>query len=106
MLALASLRSGNKVSALRQAREMKLASESREKCNVLLRRVEEVLRAIADAEDSKKVCPIFHRIIVRVYLRIGLVLNRITPTSYDNNSYHLYIYKYGRSDEVGGDALK
>lgn len=55
MLALASLKSGNKISALRQARELKLASESREKCNVLLRRVEEVLRAIADAEDSKEV---------------------------------------------------
>ncbi|KAI3736495.1 hypothetical protein L6452_16037 [Arctium lappa] len=55
ILALASLKSGNKISALRQAREMKLASESREKCNVLLRRVEEVLRAIADAEDSKEV---------------------------------------------------
>ncbi|KAJ0565378.1 putative Snf7 family protein [Helianthus annuus] len=53
--ALASLKSGNKVSARRHARELKLSSERREKCDVLLRRVEEVLRAIADAEDSKEV---------------------------------------------------
>ncbi|KAJ0559404.1 putative Snf7 family protein [Helianthus annuus] len=53
--ALASLKSGNKVSARRHARELKLQSERREKCDVLLRRVEEVLRAIADAEDSKEV---------------------------------------------------
>ncbi|XP_071718636.1 uncharacterized protein [Rutidosis leptorrhynchoides] len=53
--ALASLKSGNKAIALRYARKMKLSSESREKCDVLLRRVEEVLRAIADAEDSKEV---------------------------------------------------
>nr|GEU50944.1 charged multivesicular body protein 7 isoform X1 [Tanacetum cinerariifolium] len=53
--ALACLKSGNKAKALRHARELKLSSESREKCDVLLRRVEEVLRAIADAEDSKEV---------------------------------------------------
>lgn len=56
MSALASLKSGNKSSAMRHARELKLASESREKCHVLLMRVEEVLRAIADAQDSKEVC--------------------------------------------------
>ncbi|XP_023743647.1 uncharacterized protein LOC111891814 isoform X2 [Lactuca sativa] len=55
MSALASLKSGNKSSAMRHARELKLASESREKCHVLLMRVEEVLRAIADAQDSKEV---------------------------------------------------
>ncbi|KAJ9556033.1 hypothetical protein OSB04_010647 [Centaurea solstitialis] len=54
MLALASLKSGNKVGALRQARELKLASESREKCNVLLRRVEEVLTAIAMLKIQKR----------------------------------------------------
>ncbi|KAI7748433.1 hypothetical protein M8C21_007591 [Ambrosia artemisiifolia] len=53
--ALASLKSGNKVNARRHARELKLSSERREKCDALLRRVEEVLRAIADAEDSKEV---------------------------------------------------
>ncbi|XP_076892945.1 uncharacterized protein LOC143544838 [Bidens hawaiensis] len=53
--ALASLKSGNKVIARRHARELKLSSDRREKCDVLLRRVEEVLRAIADAEDSKEV---------------------------------------------------
>ncbi|PWA35405.1 SNF7 family protein [Artemisia annua] len=53
--ALACLKSGNKAKALRHARELKLSSETREKCDVLLRRVEEVLRAIADAEDSKEV---------------------------------------------------
>jgi len=58
--ALASLKSGDKVRARRHARELKLSSESRDKCDVLLRRVEEVLRAIADAEDSKEVCVIFH----------------------------------------------
>lgn len=55
MSALASLKSGNKAIALRHVRELKLSSESREKSDVLLRRVEEVLRAIADAEDSKEV---------------------------------------------------
>lgn len=55
MSALASLKSGNRISAMRHARELKLASESREKCHVLLRRVEDVLRAIADAQDSKEV---------------------------------------------------
>ncbi|KAI3693832.1 hypothetical protein L1987_76785 [Smallanthus sonchifolius] len=53
--ALASLKSGNKISARRHARELKLSSESRDKCDVLLRRVEEVLRAITDADDSKEV---------------------------------------------------
>lgn len=54
-LALASLKSGSKNVALKHAREIKLASESREKCTSLLNRVEEVLRVIADAESSKKV---------------------------------------------------
>ncbi|XP_059659281.1 uncharacterized protein LOC132306083 isoform X2 [Cornus florida] len=53
--ALGSLKSGNRKVALRRAREMKLASESRENCVALLNRVEEVLRVIADAESSKKV---------------------------------------------------
>ncbi|XP_038682975.1 uncharacterized protein LOC119983364 isoform X2 [Tripterygium wilfordii] len=53
--ALASLSSGNKKLALRHARELKLATESREKCSSLLNRVEEVLNVIADAESTKKV---------------------------------------------------
>ncbi|WCJ22587.1 SNF7 family protein [Euphorbia peplus] len=53
--ALASLKSGNKKVALRYAKEMKLASESREKCTSLLNRVEEVLNAITTAESTKKV---------------------------------------------------
>ncbi|XP_039036691.1 charged multivesicular body protein 7-like [Hibiscus syriacus] len=53
--ALASLKSGNKKLALRHAREMKLGTESREKCNSLLNRVEEVLSVIANAESTKKV---------------------------------------------------
>lgn len=53
--ALASLKSGNKKVALRHAREIKLSNESREKCSLLLNRVEEVLRVIADAESTKKV---------------------------------------------------
>ncbi|XP_019163162.1 PREDICTED: uncharacterized protein LOC109159513 [Ipomoea nil] len=53
--ALASLKSGNKKAALRHAREMKLASQSREKCTLLLNQVEQVLRIIADAESSKQV---------------------------------------------------
>ncbi|XP_065859905.1 uncharacterized protein [Euphorbia lathyris] len=53
--ALASLKSGNKKVALRYAKEMKLASESREKCTSLLNRVEEVLNAIMNAESTKKV---------------------------------------------------
>ncbi|KVH91184.1 hypothetical protein Ccrd_006799, partial [Cynara cardunculus var. scolymus] len=54
MLALASLKSGNKISALRQATEMKLASESREKCNLLLMRVEEVFEAIQSGSKTIK----------------------------------------------------
>lgn len=53
--ALASLKSGNKVIALRHTRELKLASQSREKCTMLLNRVEEVIRVLADAESSKQV---------------------------------------------------
>uniref|UniRef100_A0A2P2IHC0 Charged multivesicular body protein 7 n=2 Tax=Rhizophora mucronata TaxID=61149 RepID=A0A2P2IHC0_RHIMU len=54
-LAIASLNSGNKTTALRHARLLKLASESREKCTSLLNRVEEVLNVIANAESTKKV---------------------------------------------------
>ncbi|XP_050235896.1 uncharacterized protein LOC126685932 [Mercurialis annua] len=54
-LALSSLKSGNKKIALRHAREIKLASESREKCSSLLNRVEDVLNTIANAESTKKV---------------------------------------------------
>ncbi|XP_052187880.1 uncharacterized protein LOC127798387 isoform X1 [Diospyros lotus] len=54
-LALASLQSENRKIALKHARELKLASESREKCTALLNRVEEVLRILEDAESSKKV---------------------------------------------------
>ncbi|XP_062178199.1 uncharacterized protein LOC133883036 [Alnus glutinosa] len=53
--ALASLSSGNKKAALRHARELKLATEAREKCISLLSRVEEVLSVIANAESTKKV---------------------------------------------------
>nr|XP_017243281.1 PREDICTED: charged multivesicular body protein 7 isoform X2 [Daucus carota subsp. sativus] len=53
--ALTSLKSGNKVVALRHTRELKLASQSREKCTTLLNRVDEVIRALADAESSKQV---------------------------------------------------
>ncbi|XP_022757712.1 charged multivesicular body protein 7 isoform X2 [Durio zibethinus] len=53
--ALTSLKSGNKKLALRQAREMKLATVNREKCTSLLNRVEEVLSVIANAESTKKV---------------------------------------------------
>ncbi|VFQ88830.1 unnamed protein product [Cuscuta campestris] len=53
--ALASLKCGNKIAALRFAKELKLVSQSRDKCTNLVDRVEEVLRAIADAESSKKV---------------------------------------------------
>ncbi|KAF7804981.1 charged multivesicular body protein 7 [Senna tora] len=53
--ALASLHSGNRKLALRYARELKLATQSREKCSSLLNRVEEVLGIIADAESTKKV---------------------------------------------------
>jgi len=53
--ALASLQSGNKKLALNYARELKLVTQSREKCSSLLNRVEEVLSVIADAESTKKV---------------------------------------------------
>lgn len=53
--ALASLNSGNKKVALRHAKALKLASESREKCISFLNRVEEVLSLIANAESTKKV---------------------------------------------------
>ncbi|GAA0138303.1 membrane traffic protein [Lithospermum erythrorhizon] len=54
-LATVSLKMGNRTSALRHARELKLASQGREKCITLLNRVEEVLGIISDAESSKKV---------------------------------------------------
>lgn len=41
--------------ALRHARELKLANESREKCASFLNRVEEVLSVIVNAESTKKV---------------------------------------------------
>ncbi|KAG8653364.1 uncharacterized protein LOC110615567 isoform X2 [Manihot esculenta] len=53
--ALVYVKSGNKKMAIRHAREMKLASESREKCTSLLNRVEEILNAIMNAESTKKV---------------------------------------------------
>ncbi|KAH6787530.1 hypothetical protein C2S52_007082 [Perilla frutescens var. hirtella] len=53
--ALASLKDGNKKVALRYAKELKLASQSRERCSALLDQVERVLQAITDAESSKKV---------------------------------------------------
>ncbi|KAF8108477.1 hypothetical protein N665_0108s0014 [Sinapis alba] len=53
--ALTSLKSGHKKVALRHARELKLATESREKCTSLLNRVEEVLNTIADSESTKMV---------------------------------------------------
>lgn len=53
--AVVSMNSGNKQAALRHARELKLAYQSREKCTVLLNRVEEVLRVITDAESTQKV---------------------------------------------------
>ncbi|CAI9114649.1 OLC1v1015418C1 [Oldenlandia corymbosa var. corymbosa] len=53
--AVACLRSGNRKLALRHAKELKVAYESREKCTILLNRVEEVLRVIGDIESSRKV---------------------------------------------------
>ncbi|XP_012569474.1 uncharacterized protein [Cicer arietinum] len=53
--AVASLHSGNKKLALRYARELKLVTQSREKCLSLLNRVEEVFGVIVDAESAKKV---------------------------------------------------
>ncbi|XP_061366279.1 uncharacterized protein LOC133309513 [Gastrolobium bilobum] len=53
--ALASLHSGNRKLALRYTRELKLVTQSREKCSSLLNRVEEVLGIISDAESTKKV---------------------------------------------------
>ncbi|XP_010413310.1 PREDICTED: charged multivesicular body protein 7-like [Camelina sativa] len=53
--ALLSLKSGHKQVALRHARQLKLATESREKCTSLLNRVEEVLNAITDSESTKMV---------------------------------------------------
>lgn len=54
-LALASLREGNKKLALRYTKELKLASQSRERCLALSDQVERVLQAVMDAESSKKV---------------------------------------------------
>ncbi|GFQ01589.1 hypothetical protein PHJA_002302800 [Phtheirospermum japonicum] len=53
--ALGCLKDGNKRVALRFAAEMKMASQSRERCTALLDRVENVLQVIIDAESSKKV---------------------------------------------------
>lgn len=57
--ALAALQSGDKKLALRNARQLKLASESREKLTSLFNRVDEVLRVITEAESAKKVCNLF-----------------------------------------------
>lgn len=53
--ALASMKSGNRQVALKHAKQMKLTSQSREKCSSLLNRVEEVLSVVTDAESTKKV---------------------------------------------------
>ncbi|XP_077218494.1 SNF7 family protein [Tasmannia lanceolata] len=53
--ALDSLKSGNKQAAHRHIRQLKLTSNSREKCTALLNRVEEVIGVIANAESTKKV---------------------------------------------------
>lgn len=53
--AIASLRSGNKKTALRHARELKLASESRDRCTSLLNRLEEILTVISNVESAKTV---------------------------------------------------
>jgi len=53
--ALAALKSGNRNGALRNARELKIASQSREKLSSFLNRVEGVLHVIVDAESAKKV---------------------------------------------------
>lgn len=53
--ALAALKSGNRNGALRNARELKIASQSREKLSSFLNRVEGVLHVIADSESTKKV---------------------------------------------------
>ncbi|KAF8392752.1 hypothetical protein HHK36_023101 [Tetracentron sinense] len=52
--ALAYLKFGNKKVALRHARQLKLASKSREKCSSLLNQVEEVISVISNAESTKK----------------------------------------------------
>jgi len=52
---VASLHSGNRKLALRYARELKLVTQSREKCSSLLNRVEEVHGVIVDAESTKTV---------------------------------------------------
>ncbi|KAK9670713.1 hypothetical protein RND81_13G219900 [Saponaria officinalis] len=53
--ALAALRSGDKNVALRNARQLKLASESREKLLSFLNRVEGVLHVVSDAKSTKMV---------------------------------------------------
>ncbi|XP_010544919.1 PREDICTED: charged multivesicular body protein 7 [Tarenaya hassleriana] len=53
--ALVLLKSGNKKAAMRHARELKLATESREKYTSLLNRVEEMLNVVADSESTKMV---------------------------------------------------
>lgn len=53
--ALAALRSGDKFLALRNARQLKIAFESREKLTAYSDRVEETVRVISDAQSAKKV---------------------------------------------------
>ncbi|XP_010240815.1 PREDICTED: uncharacterized protein LOC104585580 isoform X3 [Nelumbo nucifera] len=53
--ALTSLKSRDKKAAIRYARQLRLTTESREKCASLLNRVEEILSVIANAESTKKV---------------------------------------------------
>uniref|UniRef100_A0A7N0TUF0 Charged multivesicular body protein 7 n=1 Tax=Kalanchoe fedtschenkoi TaxID=63787 RepID=A0A7N0TUF0_KALFE len=53
--AMTSLGCGNRITSVKHVREMKMASQSREKCILLLNRVEEVLSVIVNAESTKKV---------------------------------------------------
>lgn len=79
--ALASLKCGNKKIAIKYAKELKLTSQSRERCTTLLDRVENVLQVIMDAESSKKVgwswlydkCNIAFSLVICDMIDLGII---------------------------------
>ncbi|KMZ61769.1 SNF7 family protein [Zostera marina] len=77
---IVSIKSGNKQAALRHMKQMKLFSESREKCTTLLDRVEEVITLISDAESTKKVSEA---------IQIGAIAMKENKLSIDEVHKHL-----------------
>ncbi|KAK9136522.1 hypothetical protein Sjap_007116 [Stephania japonica] len=74
--AIAFKQSGNKLAALRCVRQLKSTSESRDKCNSLLNKVEEVLGVISNAESTKQVSEVI-RIGARAIKEVGISVEEV-----------------------------